>query len=110
MPQKWRQHWPLDYDDDPEAYHRQISTRERMKHTIGNLTLVTGKLNPALSNGSWENKRVGLQEHSTLFMNKRLLAEWGHGPFGEAEIMERSEELARLAVKVWPGPADAQAW
>lgn len=104
LPQKWRKHWPLELVDDPVEYHRQFSMRERKKHAIGNLTLVTGKLNPALSNGPWDHKQEGLQDHSTLFLNKRLLARWGGGPFSEAEIDERSSELAKLAVKVWPSP------
>lgn len=107
LPQEWRGHWPLELLEDPEEYHRQIDTRERLKHTIGNLTLVTGKLNPALSNGAWEAKQIGLQEHSTLFLNKRLLAKWGAESFGEAKIRERGLELAKLAIKVWPGPESA---
>lgn len=38
-------------DDDDE-----IAKRDRAIHTIGNLTLVNGRLNPALSNAPWENK------------------------------------------------------
>jgi hypothetical protein len=45
-----------------------------------------------------------LQEHSTLFLNKHLLAKWGAGPFGEAEIGDRGFELAKLTIQVWPGP------
>lgn len=106
MPQEWKANWPLepfDNPEDPEEYHRRIDTRERLKHTIGNLTLVTGKLNPALSNSPWEIKQVGLQEHSTLFLNKDLLAKWDAGPFSEASIGERGLKLAKLAVQVWPG-------
>lgn len=110
LPQKWGDNWPLEVIDDAEEYHRQFGIRERTKHTIGNLTLVTGKLNPALSNGAWPMKQNGLQEHSTLFLNKRLLAQWGNRPFGEAEIRERSMELARLAVTVWPGPGHLRGW
>lgn len=109
LPQEWRPHWPLELLDDPEEYHRRIDTRERLKHTIGNLTLVTVKLNPALSNGSWEAKQVGLREHSTLFLNKHLLVKWGNRPFGEAEIRERGLELAKMAIKVWPGPENGRA-
>ena len=105
LPQEWRVNWPIDLPDDPERYHRQIDTRERLKHTIGNLTLVTGKLNPLLSNAPWKDKQVGLQDHSTLFINKNLLKKWGAKSFGEEEIQERGKELAKLALKVWPGPS-----
>ena len=104
LPQEWREHWPLVQPGDPEEYRRRFDARERLKHTIGNLTLVTGKLNPSLSNGPWNVKQEGLREHSTLFLNKRLLTKWGGRPFAEPEINERGLELARLAIQVWPGP------
>lgn len=106
LPQSWREHWPLEIVDDPEEHHRRIVRRERLKHTIGNLTLVTEKLNPALSNGSWEKKQQGLQEHSTLHLNKRLLCKWSVAPFAEPEIEERGAQLAQLACTVWPAPPE----
>jgi hypothetical protein len=104
LPQGWRANWPLRVSDDPEEHHRRISERDRIKHTIGNLTLVTDKLNPALSNASWEHKQMGLYEHSTLFLNKTLLTRWAGQPFGESEIMERGRMLARLVCDVWGMP------
>jgi len=106
LPQSWREHWPLEIVDDPEEHHRRIVRRERLKHTIGNLTLVTGKLNPALSNGSWEKKQQGFQDHSTLHLNKRLLGTWGGAPFTEPKIEERGTQLAQLACTVWPVPPE----
>ena len=47
MPQQWERHWPL-----PSGRSARID-RERRLHGIGNLTLVTGKLNPSLSNAAW---------------------------------------------------------
>jgi uncharacterized protein with ParB-like and HNH nuclease domain len=106
LPQSWRDHWPLEMVDDPEEHHRRIVRRERLKHTIGNLTLVTGKLNPALSNGPWEKKQQGLQEHSTLHLNKRLLSRWGKAPFAEPEIEKRGAQLAQFACAIWPAPSE----
>ncbi|MBN1220295.1 MAG: DUF262 domain-containing protein [Anaerolineae bacterium] len=102
LPQEWRDHWPLEITDDPEEHHRRIQRRERLKHTLGNLTLVTNALNPALSNGPWKQKQKGLQEHSTLHLNKRLLQEWGNKPFAEPQIEERGKQLAQLVCAVWP--------
>jgi hypothetical protein len=102
LPQSWRENWPLEIVEDPEEHHRRVMRRERLKHTVGNLTLVTGKLNPALSNGPWEKKQEGLQDHSTLHLNKFLLKEWGGAPFAEPEIEKRGAGLAQLACKVWP--------
>lgn len=80
--------------------------REHVLHTVGNLTLVTDKLNPAMSNGSWPNKKAALAEHSSLAMNRKLIAlkkEWC-----EAAIEARSKELFDLAKKIWPRPDVAQ--
>src|SRR5206468_1335713 len=44
MPRKWELHWP-----DPDG-QRSASDRDRLIHTIGNLTLLTGRLNAKVSN------------------------------------------------------------
>ena len=99
MPQEWRVHWPLPEDIPPELAETE---RSKLLHTIGNLTLVTGKLNPDLSNAAWVEKRQKLYEHSILSMNKKLHAvpEWN-----EATIQERSAELFELARTLWPTPS-----
>jgi hypothetical protein len=102
MPQSWREHWPITDEDDPEKYLERVNERERLLHTLGNLTLITNRLNPALSNGPWEKKQEGLQEHSTLFLNKTLLSKWGKAPFSESEIKERGQELAKTICSIWP--------
>ena len=102
MPQHWREHWdpPTSVDEsDPAA------TRDRIIHTMGNLTLVTRKLNPALSNSRWEKKREGIDDHSTLFLNKDLLKN-ARKDWAENEIAKRAQRLATAAIRVWPGPDD----
>ena len=82
MPRSWRGVWPVPEpgvgSEDPEE------RRDRLLDSLGNLTLVNQPLNSALSNGPWENKRKGLDGHSTLFLNKDLLEHsgddgWGRG-------------------------------
>lgn len=104
MPQQWRENWglqqvhsPLDVESEFEATER----RNSLIHSIGNLTLVNEKLNPALSNAPWEEKRVGLDEHTTLFLNKDLLAR-APAVWDEAAIAERAKRLSRAAARVWP--------
>ena len=44
---------------------------DRLIHTLGNLTLLTGKLNSAVSNGPWSgtnSKRAGLEGHDVLIL------------------------------------------
>jgi hypothetical protein len=107
LPQKWQPHWPLSVPDDVEA----TAKREAVIDTIGNLTLVTEKLNPALSNSPWlhsdpkKSKRAGLDEHSILLLNKALVRS---ETWAEAEIEARAEAFFAIAIAIWPGPAAAK--
>ena len=77
-----------------------------MLHSIGNLTLLTDKLNPALSNGAWSTKRPKILEYSKLNMNRYFQEK---DVWNEAEIFKRSHLLYELAKKVWPHPGKAAA-
>ena len=105
MPQDWRQNWPLPTDSPDEE--RATTRRQRLIHTIGNLTLVTGRLNAKLSNARWEDKRLTLREHTVLMLNTTLLKDhWDQ--WNETTIEERSKKLHEAAIKIWPRPhADA---
>jgi hypothetical protein len=100
MPQKWATHWPL------PAGPRAEGEREALIHTLGNLTLLTSRLNSKVSNGPWASdggKRQGLEMHDVLVMNRELLkgseTEWT-----ESMIRARSEELAKRIIEAWPTP------
>lgn len=103
MPQAWRQHWPLapDHDDEQHAIER-----DHLVHTLGNLTLVNNKLNPALSNAAWGKKHPAISEHSVLFLNKDLLDRWpGELEIGSFMIKERGRWMADRLAEIWPAPA-----
>ncbi|MCM2318693.1 MAG: HNH endonuclease family protein [Pseudomonas sp.] len=55
LPQKWDEHWPLPkaMQKNPQGKQAFTEQRERLKHTLGNLTLVAGSLNPAQSRAPW---------------------------------------------------------
>jgi hypothetical protein len=113
MPRGWRSYWGEGVAHDPEA----SIERDRIINTIGNLTLVTQKLNVALSNRPWTDeearvvaptgkdagvgKRSLLSRFSILVLNKEIvdehLASWS-----EDDIGSRGERLATLATEVWP--------
>lgn len=100
MPQKWVEHWPL-----PDK--RTADEREFKLHGIGNLTLVSGRLNPKMSNGPWlpndqtdKCKRNALEAHTLMYLNKYLLKTASEG-WDEASIASRAEELFEAAVKIW---------
>ena len=98
MPQAWRQNWKL--PADPQDRSRAEEERDRLVNSIGNLTLVTRKLNAAMSNVPWQDKRLALRDHSVLFLNKDL--EEAPDVWDEAAITERAERLCQAAIKVWP--------
>ena len=107
MPQSWRGVWPGPEPgvepEDPEE------RRDRLLDSLGNLTLVNQPLNSALSNGPWESKRKGLDEHSTLFLNKDLLEHSGDDGWDEDAIHARARRLHKAFVKAWPHFADIGA-
>jgi Protein of unknown function (DUF1524) len=89
-------------------------------NSLGNLTLVTKKLNGALSHRPWSDeeavivapkgKDAGLgklsllDRYSLLVLNKEILK--GHpSAWTESDIKDRSRRLAETLCKVWPDPA-----
>ena len=101
MPQQWRQHWPL--RDDVEDKTAAGFDRDRIVHSIGNLTLVNHRLNASLSNAPWEEKQGTLRKHTTLFLNKDFLAE-PPPDWDEATVYARADRLFESAIRVWPPP------
>lgn len=104
MPQKWRtEKWDPPTNELAEAGETAEMVRDRMIHTIGNLTLVTGPLNATLSNDPWSEKRTQIDEYSGLPINKDLIKHAGD-VWDEATILARSQRLADIAIQIWPGP------
>ena len=100
LPQAWRDNWPLIVPHG-ETEEAAVLHRDRLLHTIGNLTLVTKALNPALSNAAWSIKRKELSKYSVLHLTKRLLEAEGVD-WDEATIEARGRQLANKAMTIWP--------
>ena len=101
MPRKWHSHWPLADGSQGEG------ERDRIIHTLGNLTLLTGKLNSKVSNGPWlgsGGKREGLEGHDVLLLNRELLKKAGDRWTDDA-IRKRTAEQAETITAIWPVPA-----
>ncbi len=117
LPDKWMEHWPLPDGstapiiggvaaDDPRS--NPIATRDRAKHTLGNLTLLTLAGNPRLGNRPFTvaddvvgiSKREALRS-SLLKMNQEIAAE---PEWAETQIQARARTLASRAIAVWPYP------
>jgi hypothetical protein len=100
MPRKWHANWPLQDESHGEA------DRDRLIHTIGNLTLLTGKLNSKVSNGPWPNsggKREGLEKHDVLLLNRELLKNAGDQWTDDA-VRARTQQLTEVIIQIWPVP------
>jgi len=100
MPRKWTLHWP-----HPEGSRRE-GERDALIHTIGNLTLLTSRLNSKVSNGPWlgdTGKKHGLEAHDVLLLNRELLKTAGDN-WTDGAILSRSEELAKSIIEIWPAP------
>jgi len=104
VPQSWKANWPISVGGELAREEREME-RDAAVNRLGNLTLVTDKLNPSLSNAAWETKRPGLARHSLLAMNQGLVEEYVD-KFDEQAIAERGEKLAGHILALWPGPAE----
>jgi len=108
MPQKWRTHWPVpgfehvpEGELDVEQISRELD-RENSINKLGNLTLLTQKLNTTVSNGAFSVKMPAVRAHAALTLNRELHSyeEWN-----EEAIAHRGASLFRAALKIWPAPA-----
>lgn len=100
MPQKWKlEDYPL--ADDAEAR----TTRDRLIHSIGNLTLVTPGYNSALSNRSFTEKRPEIAANSSLMLNSYFQGFSDEDLWDEAAIKRRARDvLLTHALAQWPLP------
>lgn len=113
MPQGWRRYWDGEGREDPVAEAR----RDGLVNSLGNLTLVTKKLNGALSDRPWTDaeavriaptgkdaglgKRTLLDRYSVLVLNRELIS--AHvDAWREEDIVTRSRQLAAAVAAAWP--------
>lgn len=107
LPEKWEKYWPLEKEGkSAEDILEQESRRNTLKNTIGNLTLVTNSLNPAISNGSWQAKRPEILKYSKSNLNRYFQPETEDNlsVWNEDKILERADILADLFIQVWRAP------
>lgn len=115
MPQKWFDNWSLGgrmipenefeiavhavmTEEDNDGSYHQIVKRNKMLHSLGNLTLLTSSLNPSVSNLSFCDKQKELAKHSTLKLNTYFM---DMEVWNESKIEERSKHLIEVIIKIW---------
>ena len=96
MPQSWERNWPLSENTEEATESRKQAVKE-----IGNLTLITGKLNASVSNAAWAEKREELRKHTASRLNWELLDD-APEVWDEASIHERSRQLCEVIKGIWP--------
>jgi len=100
MPQAWAKHWPLPPDGSDVDRDARI-------HRLGNLTLLTKKLNSIVSNGPWlgaSGKTAHLQEKDIVLLNSKLLKEYSSKQWDEAGIDARTKRMVDTILAIWPVP------
>lgn len=116
LPQSWKSHWPMMGDTQPTAAeHTQamfavleddsavgrIVKRDRIKQTLGNLTLVTQSFNSGVSNLSFDVKRQEFEDQSILMLTKDFVKK---EKWDEDEIALRGRVLFDQARQIWGAP------
>lgn len=92
MPQNLNKGWKMELGVEAERVHTE------WLHTPGNLTL-TG-YNPELSDKPFASKRE-MYNQSNIHMTRQVGT---HDKWTEAEIINRSKELAERVTNIWVGP------
>ena len=95
LPISWQERWRVQASTPGEKIILEQERQDHI-HRIGNLTLVSQSLNPALSNAPWAEKCTEL--------NARLCQEID---WNEQTIGQRGEWLASMVSSIWPGPNSA---
>ena len=100
MPQSWEASWSPPITGTSQERSQGI-------HTLGNLTLLTAKLNAAVSNGPWSGdngKKLALRKHDLLMLNRELESFSSDGWTDQA-IIRRTQLLIDSICDIWRVPA-----
>jgi hypothetical protein len=99
MPRRWQVHWAL-----PEG--QMAADRDAILDTIGNLTLLTRRLNSKVSNGPWSGrggKYSAFHSHDVFMLNRQLLEHAKDG-WDDERIRARTQRLIDVITEIWPVP------
>jgi hypothetical protein len=121
MPQKWKTHWgeipPRTRPDGTEMTVEELQqTRGLRVYWIGNMTLLTQKLNSSLRNVGFEQKVLGtkswkgIREYSKLAVTSAIIDAYETDKtWDEAKIEARTKQLESEVLALWPAASPAFA-
>jgi hypothetical protein len=102
MPRSWRTNWAPSWPaDQAEA---NATARDHEVHELGNLTLVTQKLNSRVSNGSWATKVGHFQQVNDVLLTNDVIQS-NPATWDETAIAARTAALTESILEIWPVPA-----
>lgn len=113
LPQKWVAKWsdvPI-VDENGAAIEgtddEKLTARNNAVKSLGNMLLLSRKLNTSISNGSFEDKNekaLGYKECSKLETTKEALFPYSHGDkiWDEKHIHDREKVLLNHILTIWP--------
>jgi uncharacterized protein with ParB-like and HNH nuclease domain len=99
LPQKWVDNWPLNPGESEDGRNKKV-------HVLGNLTLLTSKLNSKVSNGAWlgdDGKLASLNNQSSLLLNAQI-QNMGKDNWNDQIIDQRNEALINRILSIWSVP------
>ena len=101
LPVTWNKDWPFEDGMFVEQWsvNPKAQDRDRLLHTLGNLSLLSDGLNISSGNKRFSEKKALYGEHTGLFLNRWFVEKCA---WTEAEIRERGTHLADLAIHIWP--------
>ncbi|MCL9805879.1 DUF262 domain-containing HNH endonuclease family protein [Flavobacterium amniphilum] len=91
MPKKWRNHW-----NTPKVTDDTI--RDHKLLTLGNLTVVKGKLNSSMRDAAWAKKQKALQQFSTFKITTDYV---NTSTWSESSINNRTADLLTYSKEIW---------
>lgn len=97
MPRSWRKHWSGVLSEEEQHL------RDTVLHELGNLTLVTQKLNSTVKNGPWVTKREYFLKYDDVLITKDAI-NLGSEDWDEGTIRQRTNDLTEEVLRLWPVP------
>ena len=106
MPQTLTDSWREELKAGLQPHEKVGKIHAELVDTLGNLTLMTYKLNSALSNRPFSEKKALLKAKGggRLALTQQITSRHHWRP---ANIRRRSDQLVELIIENWPGPIES---